>query len=495
MSGFEDQSLVDDELVSVYTDETLEQLLRLAVILRKLLADQDEQDNYREEMYRIAHTIKGSSEIVGIDSISQIMFEAEKLFASVDQGITRLKPLAISTLLDLTLELSTYLEDTFPAELVSGKNWVERVRKLVTDSTQLGLVQEKLTESIVETQRELMSEENLMGKWVKPGPVQPFLENLGKLTVVKDELLALYRRGGNTLTDWEQVGCYLETLEELTSGLREKALQLHLIPVEGLFLRVSQTCSQDIEVKFIGAELEINREMAGKLVQPLTALIRILLSEQANSSGSHGEQKRLVFKAERTEGVLSITVTVENAPQAYPRSGPNDSFMALASFKEIDEAIKKLQGWLCFDGTEGGLVKLNIPVFPQEIRGLIFKAGEQLYALPARNFNHNLTINKREIQKSGSMLFLLRYPEVIPLIDMEGDYSSSEELLVIIVACGRAKYGLLVKELMGYEEIIILRQEKPRDETRLVSGTALRRDGTVLILPAVYEIAQQINML
>ncbi|HBG17169.1 MAG TPA: hypothetical protein DDW93_10345 [Firmicutes bacterium] len=59
MSGFEDQSLVDDELVSVYTDETLEQLLRLAVILRKLLADQDEQDNYREEMYRIAHTIKG----------------------------------------------------------------------------------------------------------------------------------------------------------------------------------------------------------------------------------------------------------------------------------------------------------------------------------------------------------------------------------------------------------------------------------------------------
>ncbi len=78
---------------------------------------------------------------------------------------------------------------------------------------------------------------------------------------------------------------------------------------------------------------------------------------------------------------------------------------------------------------------------------------------------------------------------------MEGDYSSSEELLVIIVACGRAKYGLLVKELMGYEEIIILRQEKPRDETRLVSGTALRRDGTVLILPAVYEIAQQINML
>ena len=192
MSGFEDQSLVDDELVSVYTDETLEQLLRLAVILRKLLADQDEQDNYREEMYRIAHTIKGSSEIVGIDSISQIMFEAEKLFASVDQGITRLKPLAISTLLDLTLELSTYLEDTFPAELVSGKNWVERVRKLVTDSTQLGLVQEKLTESIVKTQRELMSEENLMGKWVKPGPVQPFLENLGKLTVVKDELLALY---------------------------------------------------------------------------------------------------------------------------------------------------------------------------------------------------------------------------------------------------------------------------------------------------------------
>jgi len=48
---------------------------------------------------------------------------------------------------------------------------------------------------------------------------------------------------------------------------------------------------------------------------------------------------------------------------------------------------------------------------------------------------------------------------------------------------------------MGYEEIIILRQEKPRDETRLVPGTALRRDGTVLILPAVYEIAQQINML
>lgn len=607
MSNLENQLNLDDEIVIVYTRETMEQLLRLAIILRELIADHSKQKDYSEEMYRLAHTIKGSSEIVGVENIGKIMFEVEKLFASVNEGRMQLVPSALSTLLKLTFDLSSYIEHTFSSEFAE-EEWLEQIRRLSTVAGQpdtavevslggeeppsIGL-KEEATPTITEKQldeekttyqvmllftddallrsatsiaflnfvkrfgeigeiepsyEELLDEnyqvfkiillrekvlteddktrikaapanEGVVGvkisqldrpekkasqeessleddlikeEKVKVDRYESLFETLGKLTTVQEEMLELYRRGENALSDWEQLGLYLETMEDVNSDLWNEARKLCLLPMELLFTKISSALGDEVKVKILGAETEISKEVADKLLQPLIVLTHFILSEHGCKDVAGGGRKRgeVIYRVERDGEFLTISIEKTGVPDY---SIDNGLFFETEVLDEVEEYIRQLRGELYFYGEDKGMINLKIPVFTNLTRACIFQAGAQRYMLPNYQFNHQITIKKNEIQQSGEMLFYLRYPEVIPLFDLEanlGSYDENSDISVLIVSYDRLKFGLVISELLGFKEVVVAREQKP-EEMEYVSGVGQLKDGTTVLIPDLYDIVRQ----
>lgn len=76
------------ELIAIFNDELNEQLDALAQQLAVLKEEQDKAkiDKAIVILHRIAHTIKGSAQSVGIDAVGQVAARMEVLFGTIKEG-------------------------------------------------------------------------------------------------------------------------------------------------------------------------------------------------------------------------------------------------------------------------------------------------------------------------------------------------------------------------------------------------------------------------
>ena len=99
---------IHPELLSVYFQETPDQVSELAVLLQKIAKNSATKEEYKTAA-RIAHTIKGASGVVGIDAIVDFTHKLEDI---LDFSVSHDLPQNISELL---AEASDCLEDLFEA--------------------------------------------------------------------------------------------------------------------------------------------------------------------------------------------------------------------------------------------------------------------------------------------------------------------------------------------------------------------------------------------
>ncbi|HEY8345295.1 MAG TPA: chemotaxis protein CheA [Bacillota bacterium] len=119
---------IDEDLVSTFIAEAKEQIERLVFILLQIEQQPDRQIGFIDEMFRLAHNLKGTSGIAGLNELKETMHEVENLFDSVRNGDYQLDEDDVDLLLSLTDELVSFLDTgnlraPFPKEV-----WVEKIR-------------------------------------------------------------------------------------------------------------------------------------------------------------------------------------------------------------------------------------------------------------------------------------------------------------------------------------------------------------------------------
>ena len=77
---------IDEGLLSTYITEAREQIERLVFILLQIEQQPERQIGFIDEMFRLAHNLKGSSGIAGLNELKETMHEVENLFDSVRNG-------------------------------------------------------------------------------------------------------------------------------------------------------------------------------------------------------------------------------------------------------------------------------------------------------------------------------------------------------------------------------------------------------------------------
>ncbi|NLM36718.1 MAG: chemotaxis protein CheA [Firmicutes bacterium] len=130
-----DASFVDIDLLTAFIAETSEQIERLVMILLQIETDKDRQSEFIDEMFRLAHNIKGSSGIIGLSEVTEVMHEIEDLFTAVRNGQYALDNEAIDLLLSFADEFNNYLTKNVMTTPFAGEKWLEKFKSLTNKET------------------------------------------------------------------------------------------------------------------------------------------------------------------------------------------------------------------------------------------------------------------------------------------------------------------------------------------------------------------------
>lgn len=116
---------VDPELYQVFLVESLELLEKFNNALLDLEKNPEGVDTINE-LFRIAHTLKGTSGMVGLDDIKESMHAAEDLMDAVRAGKHRLEPAEFDLLFSLCDAVTRFLNE--PDSTFSKADWVDQLR-------------------------------------------------------------------------------------------------------------------------------------------------------------------------------------------------------------------------------------------------------------------------------------------------------------------------------------------------------------------------------
>jgi len=118
---------VDQELLSTYIAESEEQVERLVFILLQIEEQPERQSEFIDELFRLAHNLKGSSGIAGLTQLKETMHEVENLFDRVRNGDYQLNASDVDLLLSLTDDLVSYFEESILSEPFPEK-WRKEIK-------------------------------------------------------------------------------------------------------------------------------------------------------------------------------------------------------------------------------------------------------------------------------------------------------------------------------------------------------------------------------
>ncbi len=132
MNNFKgDCSVLDPELLSTFVNEAKEQIERLVFILLQVEQNPDRQIEFINEMFRIAHNIKGSAGIMGLVQLKDVVHELESLFSLIRDNKYFLKNKVIDLLLGFTDDLTAFFESDFMNERFPHfDKWISTFNKL-----------------------------------------------------------------------------------------------------------------------------------------------------------------------------------------------------------------------------------------------------------------------------------------------------------------------------------------------------------------------------
>lgn len=101
---------MEESLILLFKNETREQLERFTEILLELEQNPDKQGEVINELFRLAHNIKGSSGMMGLNDLKDTMHLVENLFDGVRKTVLRLDEAKIDTLIQYCDEVLEYIE-------------------------------------------------------------------------------------------------------------------------------------------------------------------------------------------------------------------------------------------------------------------------------------------------------------------------------------------------------------------------------------------------
>lgn len=335
--------------------------------------------------------------------------------------------------------------------------------------------------------------------------------------------------------------------QQVLNKLQRSVMKIRMVPVEQLFRRfprivrdVSKAQSKDVRLVLEGETTDLDKSILDALAEPLTHLVRNAVDHgvespdqrRANEKPSQGTIKlnayhqgnqvvievsddgrgididRVVAKA-----VSNGLISKEDASKLPEQDRLNLIFTPGLSTADtvtdisgrgvgmdiVKACMERLKGTVTIH-TEMGIgttFRLKLPLTLAIIKALLFRVGDRLYAIPLTSVLEIARVQETDIHLVDKHEVINLRDEVLTLVRLKsighGVAPGKKKTFIVVVTLGERKFGLIVDNLVGEEELVIKALDDDLVSTEMVSGASILGDGTVVLILNLSAVVERVG--
>ena len=566
-----------DDLIGEFITETMESIQLLDSELVKL-EHEPGNEKILGNIFRLVHTIKGTCGFLGLPRLETVAHAGENVLGKIRDKVIIVSPDAISLVLkciDSIKSIIEYLSNKGEEPAGNDAELIKKLNDFADSNGKSSVAGEPVAEKpvvaaqtmVVTTQPEesvsLPEESHDLAKTAiaeglaateasssSGGGMQTqsirvnidVLENLmqmvGELVLTRNQLLQIVRNRNDS-----DFTAPLQHLSYITSELQEGIMKTRMQPISNAwskFPRLIRDLSHDlnkkIDLRMIGAETELDRQLLEMIKDPLTHMVR--------NSADHGletpEERRKSGKSEigtitlsayhegghiiieiaddgRGLNIVRIKEKIISNGLATPAELANLSdqqvmqYIFRAGFSTAEKVtsvsgrgvgmdvvrnnIERIGGTVDLNSEygKGSRFSIKIPLTLAIVSVIIVSSGSERFALPQINVlelvrvggdseHHIEHINNSSVLRlRGKLLPLLSLSEVL-LLDQSKAGNPNEVSFVVVCTVGGFNFGLVVERVFDTEEIVVKPTSEMLKFIDIYSGNTILGDGSVIMI-------------
>ncbi|AWL12106.1 Histidine kinase [Saliniradius amylolyticus] len=369
---------------------------------------------------------------------------------------------------------------------------------------------------------------------------------VGELVITQSMLNLIGKDVPESMADRTQSA--LTELERNTREIQEAVMSVRMLPMSFVFSRfprlvrdLTSKMGKKVELHLEGQQTEIDKGLIEKVVDPLTHLVRNSLDHgietpEQRLAMDKPEQGNLTLKAQQTGGniVLSIIddgaglnrdkilAKAQESGLSIPDSPSDDQVWSLifepgfstaetvtdvsgrgVGMDVVRRNIESLNGRVEVSSRKGrgSQFDIHLPLTLAILDGMCVAVGEQTFVVPLTNIVESMQPSDDQLRTLNKEHLLWSREVYWPLIDVrsslldkrQSDCLPVTESIVVLVESANKRFGLIVDELQGQQQVVIKSLEKHYRRVAGIAGATIMGDGSVALILDVESLASGVS--
>jgi two-component system chemotaxis sensor kinase CheA len=469
-----------------------------------------------EELFRHAHNLKGISGAMGYEDVVIASHAIENYLDGIRKGEISVRKGAVDTLLE-AVDLSRRCVTLAVEEDESGRGaeLAERIAMLLAGLLDQRVTpNEASSECVPDNAANPTAEcDDSVPEFREPiRTTRVELERLDRIMMIVGELIISRIRFSGIAAglDNKAIADELEMSGRLISEIQREVMEARLVPVGQVCQRfkrlvrdTSKKKNKSVRFEIVGAEIGVDRSVLEGVVDPLVHLIRnaidhgIETPEERETAGKPREATiTLSSRRERNHVVIEVSddgrgidlqkviekgssiglspkekmdlsedelCRILSAPGFSTASGVDSISGRGMGMNIVKRTVDSLGGVMHIRSSagKGTAISLHLPVNLSIIKVLMFRVGEDVHALPIEYIVETTRVERGSLKSIHGKEVLSTPEGPIPIFrpweifDSQVEEEAGRYLKLIIVDTGRGRAGLIVKRILGQQEIVI----------------------------------------
>ena len=334
----------------------------------------------------------------------------------------------------------------------------------------------------------------------------------------------------------------------IMNDLQKSVMKIRMVPVEHLFRRfprvvrdVAKSCGKEVNLVVTGQDTDLDKSILDMLAEPLAHLVRNAVDHGIESPAeriNEGKpaQGTVTLDAYHQGNQIVIEVSDDGrgidrgkiVAKAVERGILNSGDAALLGDADVNDLIfhpgfstadqvtsisgrgvgmdvvktvlEKLKGSVSIKSTpgRGSTFYLKVPLTLAIIKALLFRVGDRLYAVPLASVVEITRTTQGALHRVDNHDVMQLRNEVLTLLhlsDLAEPRGETQKMFVVVISANERKFGLVVDQLVGEEELVIKAMDDHLVATDLVSGASILGDGTVVLILNLSSVVAKLGRL
>jgi two-component system chemotaxis sensor kinase CheA len=334
----------------------------------------------------------------------------------------------------------------------------------------------------------------------------------------------------------------------IMNDLQKSVMKIRMVPVEHLFRRfprvvrdVAKSCGKEVNLVVTGQDTDLDKSILDMLAEPLAHLVRNAVDHgiespadrinegkpaqgtvtldayhQGNqivievSDDGHGLDREKITAKAIERGILKpgdATILSEadiNDLIFHPGFSTAEQVTSISGrgvgMDVVKTVLEKLKGSISIKSTpgKGTTFYLKVPLTLAIIKALLFRVGDRLYAVPLASVVEITRTTQGALHRIDNHDVMQLRNEVLTLLhlsDLAEPRGETQKMFVVVISANERKFGLVVDQLVGEEELVIKAMDDHLVATDLVSGASILGDGTVVLILNLSSVVAKLGRL